>query len=560
MLPFSLPGFEIHQVGSVLARLSITATANSKTSMCPACQHVSHRVHSYYVRSPQDLPVSGQPVQLILRVRRFRCQNRSCLQQTFVERLPEVVPFYARRTKRLLTLHTLVASALGGQTGEQLLEPLGMGVSAETLLRDAKKAVLLTTATPSVLGVDDFAFRRGRTYGTILVDLEQHRPIDLLADRTAETFAKWLREHPGVKIISRDRSTEYTRGASDGAPQAQQVADRWHILKNLREAAERALKRVHAELIEQQATATLPQAPQYKRRRSQTEIATTKVARFRRQARYAEVVALYKQGMSVLGIADQLRMSRSTVRNFVYAGAFPERATTLRAKSLLDPYVPYLEKRLAQGCRNANKLWEEIQKQGFTGGYKLVNRWLEPRREKPGRKHSLREKDMLGVLVEEEAGTHSQQLKPKPEPLAPLDTLVAPAEIALESPHHLVWLLLRDPSELDELEQRTLSFLEENPVGKHLADLVQSFVKLLRKRDVEALDPWLERSMTSGIPDMESFAQGLQKDYSAIRAAFTLKWSNGQVEGQVNRLKFIKRSMYGRGSFELLRQRVLNTA
>ena len=553
MLPFSLPGFEIHQVRSDLARLSITAAASSETSICPACQHVSHRVHSYYVRSPQDLPVSGQPVQLILRVRWFRCQNRSCTQQTFVERQPEIVPFYARRTKRLLTLHTLVASTLGGQVGERLLEPLGMGVSAETLLRDVKEAVFPITATPSVLGVDDFAFRRGRTYGTILIDLEQHRPVDLLADRTAETFAIWLREHPGVKIISRDRSTEYARGASDGAPQAQQVADRWHILKNLREAAERALKRVHADLVERQTAANLPQASRYKRRRSQTEIAAAKVARFRRQAHYEEVVALYQQGMSILGIADQLRMSRSTVRNFVYAGAFPERATTLRAKSLLDPYVPYLEKRLAQGSRNANQLWEEIRGQGFTGGYKLVNRWLGPRREKPGRKHSLREKDLLGLTAEEEAGTTSErvpvQLTERTEQRA--------AEIALEAPRHLVWLFIRNASELNEQEQRTLAFMREMATIEDLYSLVQSYFKLMRERDAEALDPWIEKCLICGIPDLVTFAQGLQRDYEAIKAALTLPYSNGPVEGQVNKLKFVKRSMYGRGSFPLLRQRVL---
>lgn len=180
-------------------------------------------------------------------------------------------------------------------------------------------------------------------------------------------------------------------------------------MKNLREATERALKRIHADLVEQQKASGHPQASRYTRRYSQTEIAAAKVARLRRQARYEEVVTLYKQGVSVLGIAEQLHMSRSTVRNFVYAGAFPERASTLRSKSLLDPYIPYLQQRWEQGCRNSNQLWEELQAQGFVGGYKVVNRWVEPRREKPGRKHSQREKRLLGLTAEEETGTHSAQ-------------------------------------------------------------------------------------------------------------------------------------------------------
>jgi transposase len=375
--------------------LTITARATSPMAVCPACQHRSHRVHSYYRRSPQDLPVSGQAVHLILHVRRFRCQNRSCRQQTFVEHLPEAVPRYARRTVRLVAILSLFATALSGQVGSRLLKQIGMAVSADTLLRLAKQARTAPVKTPKILGVDDFAFRRwrlacsgrgcspkilgvddfafrrGRTYGTILVNLETHRPIDLFAERTAEGLFDWLKRHPGVEVISRDRSTEYARGASEGAPKAKQVADRWHILKNLREAAERALKHIHADLVEQKKAAGHPLASRRTRRRSQTEIATSKVARLRRQARYEEVVALYTQGVSVLGIADQLRMSRGTVRNLVYAGAFPERASTLRANSLLDPYVPYLEKRMARGCCNATQLWKELQEHGFVGGYKI---------------------------------------------------------------------------------------------------------------------------------------------------------------------------------------------
>ncbi len=399
----------------------------------------------------------------------------------------------------------------------------------------------------------DFAFKRGRRYGTILVNLQTQHPIDLLPDRTADTFSLWLRTHPGVLVISRDRSSEYARGASDGAPLARQIAGRFHVLQNLREAVERAPKRLHAELLEQQKASGQPQAARYQRRRSQTEIATSKVARLRRQARYEEVVALYKQGESILGIADQLRMSRSTVRNFVYAGAFPERATTLRTKSVLDPYVPYLERRLAQRCRNANQLWKELVAQGFTGGYKLVNHWLAPRREKPGRKHSLREKDVLGLVQEEEAGTTSQWRGPVPDGAS-----VEP--VALEAPRHLVWLLLRDPSSLESREQRTLDLIRQQPLVEILYGLAQSYTKLVRERDVEAFDPWLERCMRCGLPDLESFAQGLQKDYEAVKTSLILSYSNGPVEGQINRLKFVKRSMFGRGSFELLRNRFLEAA
>lgn len=205
-------------------------------------------------------------------------------QQTVVEPLPEVVPRYGRHTKRLKATLKRFAIALSGQAGSHLLEQIGMPASGDTLLRLAKEGSISTIQAPQILGVDDFAFKRGRTYGTILVDLQTHRPIDLLRERTADALSLWLRAHPGVLIISRDRSSEYAHGASDGAPQARQVADRFHLLLNLREATERALKRVHAELIEQQKASGHLQAPRYQRRRSQTEIATSKVARLRRQA------------------------------------------------------------------------------------------------------------------------------------------------------------------------------------------------------------------------------------------------------------------------------------
>ena len=310
-LPFVFPGFQVTEVIATQENLVVSASSQSVQAICPACQHLSSRAHSYYTRCPADLPSSGRLVQLVLRVRRFRCQNPVCHKHTFAERLPSL-PAWARQTSRLATIVESIAVVLSGEAGSRLARQFGMPMSADSLLRRAKKPPLTAASPPRVLGVDDFAFRRGHTYGTILINLETHQPVDLLPDRSAETFAQWLKQHPGVEIISRDRSKDYQRGATDGAPTAQQVIDRWHVLKNLREAIERFLN--HTPIPNKKDhDPSLQNAVRQKR--TSGERARSEGSRKRRLALYQQVNALYQQGGTILGIARQLKIGHQVVRN-----------------------------------------------------------------------------------------------------------------------------------------------------------------------------------------------------------------------------------------------------
>ncbi len=480
-----------------------------------------------------------------LTVKRFRCQTEACSRATFVEGFPHLLEKYARRTVRLHQAQEDIAFALGGQAGSRLACKLHMPVSGDTLLRMIRGAPTQLSEEAEIIGVDDWAKRRGRVYGTILVDLERHRVIDLLTDRTAETLAQWLRSHPDVKIVARDRSMEYARGISEGAPQAIQVADRWHLLVNLREALQRLLDRIRPELDILVPASTSPKQDEipvfrHRSRSKETEIAR-QARQQQRQALHAEIHRLRNKGFPLRTIAHRLGKSPTTIYKYLAMPEFPQKIARKRMSSILDPYRDYLGQCWQKGCRNARQLWREIRKRGYPGTYRQVSRWAYERRKSPApttpRKHL--EENPQGQLELSAVRPHAEKQR-------------------LPVARRLVWLFLHPIEKLDKEEVELRQHLMNHSVLMQGCGLVYDFQRMVRLRDPQKFADWLQACETSKIPEFVNLALGMKKDIEAIQAALSSPWSNGQTEGQVNRLKLLKRQMYGRANFDLLTSRFLH--
>jgi len=549
-----IPGCRVEQVTSdTLAHLQIAARGLGRGGCCPDCGKRSRAVHSRYRRRPADLPSLGRAVRVSLRVRRFYCRNVACPRQTFAERVSQLVAPFARRTRRLAEAQGRTGAALGGEAGARLLSRLSMPASADTVLRLLDRLPLPLQTDPRVVGVDDWAKRKGRSYGTIVVDLEQRRVVDLLPDRTAATLAAWLRQRPGIEVVARDRSTEYASGIAIGAPAAVQVADRWHLLANLRQAVERWLAGAHGRLRRLPALPDEGGAVPARRTgpfpRSAAEAQVSSDSRARRLALYDEVQRRHTAGEPLISIARAMNLARGTVRTYAHASSFPERSARRRSRSSIDRHLPHLQARVAEGCEDAAVLWRELQAQGFTGTARQVRGWMSERRRRPARTAPSRWRG-----------------RPSANPGLSNSSPVTP----LPAARQLAWLLVQPPTTLPAADAAAVGRVEQDKDARIVAKLARRFTALVRgcnagnQTDAGAagaeLDAWLVEAGGCGVPTMETFAAGLKKDGDAIRAALTTPWSNGQTEGQVNRLKLIKRQMYGHASFDLLRRRVLLAA
>ncbi len=519
------------------ATIRLQVSLLRRWARCPVCLRRSKRRHSQYQRTLADVPCGRNSVILHVRVRRFVCRVRWCRRKVFAERLPDLAAPFARQTARLTAECRRTAFDLGGEPGARHLAGEGIAVSARTLLRLVRTAPLPAAGAVRVLGVDDWSRRKGRDFGTILVDLERQRVLDLLPDRTAATLAAWLGGHPEVEVVSRDRAGAYAEGIRHGAPQAQQVADRFHLHKNATDALERYLIRQHAALRQVARAGAAHEAPAQPAApvaaAAPPPAAEPTERRARRLARYEAVVALRARGATGRTIALRVGVSERTVQRWLRTGHFPERRRRSERPGQLGRHAAYVQERWAEGCHNATRLHQELQARGFRGSYESVAAFVAPWRD--------------------EHYPYRGQVRTRQPP--------RPAADGLATPRRVCWLLLRPDGDLTETEQAFRSNLYTACPQVACAEaLVKDFARVLRERDVDGLYAWLRVAQASGIAELQALARSIWIDRPAVEAAVRLAWSNGQVEGSVNKLKLAKRAMYGRAKFDLLRQRLLYAA
>ncbi|MEC3981991.1 ISL3 family transposase [Amycolatopsis sp. H20-H5] len=528
-----LAGVVVERVEQIGSTVWMWAHPRAVEAACPGCGQRSVRVHSRYERRVADAAVAGRRLVIRLRVRRFFCAETACPAKTFAEQVTGLTQPYRRRTPLLRTMLEAIGLAVAGRAGARLAAMLGLFASRSTLLRLIRALPDPQAGSVTVLGVDDFALRRGHNYGTVLIDMDTHRPVDVLPDREAATLATWLSDHPGTTVVCRDRAGAYAEGARTGAPKAIQVADRWHLWHNLAGYTEKTIAAHHhcvraewdpqpeaqpeSQLVVEVRTAGLAdtaQAALADRTEQSALIVRTK-------QRYEAVQAMKATGKGIKAIMRELELAKDTVRRFYRAESVDELLAKARAGRpvKLDEYKPYLHRRWNEGCTNVLQLHREITTQGYRGCYSSVRDHLAPFRE--------------------------LSAAPPAKPTTPKVRTITS------------WMLRR-PEDLDDHDRRDLTRVLD--VCSHLsatAAHVRTFAQMLTGRHGERLDTWMRDVEGDDLPYLRSFVNGLRQDYAAVLNGLTLHHSSGAVEGNVNRIKMIKRQMYGRASFDLLRKRIL---
>ena len=498
-----------------------------KTAQCPECFKRSDSVHSCRRRRIQHLPCSGQTLWLVFSVRHWYCRNPACSRKIFAGSLAPFAGSHQQSSQALQNLQRQLGLIAGGEAGKRAATAAGLRCSADTLLRRVINTPETKQSGAPHVGIDEWAWHRGHRYGTLIVNLDTHRPLVLLPGRDQRTLATWFRKYPEIQIVSRDRSGVYATAAREGAPQARQVADRWHLLKNIGDALERMMYRhiplirlVASELSPKKSPDPEPSVPAASLRRPERLKQQT---RKKRHQRWTEVMALHNKGCSFREISRITGLSRVTVSRWVRSGTFPEMSTRPPKRGLLDPWREWLKEQRESSNYNASRIWREMVARGFTGSETIVR----------------------DAVAKWRKGWNP-----------PVTTAVRLPSVSRVSRWLMPWRITRDE---ENYASRFISLMcEKEPELKIAQQLALEFYRILKTQNKSQLSSWFTRVHESGSAEFRRVAAGMEADAAAICEAISSRWSNGVVEGHVNRLKMLKRQMYGRAGFELLRQRVMS--
>ncbi|MFE3763625.1 ISL3 family transposase [Streptomyces sp. NPDC059104] len=509
---------EVEAVTAAFGTIEVEARGHAGGASCPGCGRFSDRVHDRYQRRLRDLPLADQGLVIRLTVRRFICGSGDCPRRTFAEPFSRLTAPHARFTSRLNRALEQVGLALAGRAGARLAAQLGFGAGRMTLLGRVMALPDPRFSTPRVLGVDDFALRRGQTYSTVLTSVEDRRVVDVLPTREAGPLADWLDRHPGVEIICRDRAGAYAEGARRGAPDALQVADRFHLWQGLGRAVETCVAAHRDCLRTPTPSGVLPQDNQPASNRPQDDSEPVGRRAERKKAAHALVHEMLAQGHSRRAIARHLGWGLNTVLRYANAAHWQDTIRENRPRpSRLDPYKPYLERRFTEGCTSVTQLHDELVAEQAPVTYGMVR-------------------------------AHIATLRRDPSAAPPRPPTV----------RQVTGWLTRHPTALTQEDRIGLKdVLARCPELDIAAGHVRDFGEMLSGRLGTTLPVWISTVEASRLPGLAGFARHLLRDLDAVTAGLTLDWNSGSIEGAVNRIKKIKRQLYGRAGFHLLRKMIL---
>jgi len=515
--------FKVISVDNQVDLINIYVQSRQKCCLCPNCCEPSTKIHSYYIRKFKDLPTFGKACRIFLKSRKYYCPTAECPLKIFTERYEDHFKPSKRTTNRLEEKLLNTVLELGGRPAERICRNFSVPVSDTTLLRLINRVPLPDLGVLTAVGIDDWAFKKRKRYGSILVDLTTRRVVDLLPDREEKSLTAWLRKQPEIEIITRDRYGKYQRAATKGASQAIQVTDRWHLLKNLGEAFTKMMTREYGRLTRSlvpQSDGNLIEIPQVLPVK-EPQIATTGILK----QRYDEMKKLQAKGLSIKGIARQLGMHRNTVRKYMLTDTLVRKS--YKDSSMIENYFNYIKKRLEEDSSLYLKaLWSELRQMGYPGGYSMLSEALAYYGIRIGKKARKKE-------LPQQSGSFFK-------------------------PSNAAMLFLSPEKKFNKIQKELIHKLCKSSSGLECALLLaRDFRNLMENKLGNQLRGWIERVQHSGISEITAFANGLLRDYQSIENAISLPWSNGPVEGNVNKLKTIKRQMYGRASFELLRKRLV---